>query len=90
MTFHKRVNRFLAEWVSLINALVAVGLPSIGAIAAGVMAGSAGFGDFSVLGFLGGFILGAVVGILVVGPLCGMLAVMVDIRNSLASQDESS
>ena len=86
MTFHQRINRFLAEWVSAINALVAVGIPLIAALGAGSAAGNAGFGGFSVIGFLGGFIAGGLVGVLLAGSLCGVLAVLIDIRNSLASQ----
>lgn len=82
MSFHKKINKFLAEWVSAINALVAVGIPVLSALAAGSIAGSAGRG-FSVLGFLGGFIAGGVGGILIAGSLCGVLAVLIDIRNSL-------
>ena len=48
MSFHKKINRFLAEWVSVINALVAVGVPVATALTAGGLAGNAGFGSFSV------------------------------------------
>ncbi len=89
MSFHKKINRFLAEWVSAINALVAVGIPLVVALTAGGLASSAS-GGFSLLGFLGGFIVGGVGGILLAGTLCGVLAVMIDIRNSLASTDDAS
>ena len=85
MNFHKRVNQFLAEWVSAINALVAIGIPVVGALVMGGLAGDS-FGRFSVTGFLGGFIVGGVAGILVAGSVCGVLAVLIDIRNSLAAQ----
>ena len=55
--FHKRVNRFLAEWVSAINALVAIGIPVVAALVAGGLAGNS-FGRFSLMGFLGGSIAG--------------------------------
>ena len=35
MSFHRRINSFLAAWVSVINALVAVGIPVIMAFTAG-------------------------------------------------------
>ena len=66
----------------MINALVAVGLPVIIALIVGGLGGSAVFGGFSLIGFLAGLIAGA----LVAGPLCGVLALLIDIRNSLASQ----
>ena len=86
MSLHKRINRFLANWVSAINALVAVGLPVALAVTAGGLAGIFMFGGFSLIGFLGGLIAGAVIGVLVAGPLCGVLALLIDIRNALASQ----
>ena len=85
MNFHKRVNRFLAEWVSVINALVAVGIPVVGALLMGGLAASA-FDDSSLAGFLGGAIAGGAGGVLVAGSVCGVLAVLIDIRNSLAAQ----
>ena len=87
MSFHKRINRFLAEWVSAINALVAVGIPVVAALGAGGLASNSVLGGFSLIGFLGGFIAGGAVGVLVAGSLCGVLAVLIDIRNSLASQE---
>ncbi len=87
MSFHKRINRFLAEWVSAINALVAVGIPVVAALGAGGLASNSVFGGFSLIGFLGGFIAGGAVGVLVAGSLCGVLAVLIDIRHSLASQE---
>ncbi len=89
MALHQRINRFLADWVSAINALVAVGLPAVVALAVG-LGGNSVFGDFSLIGFLGGSIAGGVVGVLVAGPLCGVLALLIDIRNSLASQGRES
>ena len=83
MSFHQRINRFLADWVSVINALVAVGLPVIIALIVGGFAGSSLFGGFSLIGFLVGLIAGG----LVAGPLCGVLALLIDIRNSLAAQE---
>jgi len=89
MQFHKKINRFLAEWVSVINALVAVGIPSVTAL---VTVGLASSGpltrDFSFVGFLGGLVIGGAVGILIAGALCGVLAVLIDIRNSLVRQSD--
>ena len=85
MTLHHRINRFLAEWVSAINALVAVGIPVMAAIAAASMAGNS-FGRFSLMGFIGGLVGGGLVGVLIAGSACGVLAVLIDIRNSLESQ----
>ena len=85
MSFHQRTNSFLAAWVSVINALVAVGIPVVLAFSSGGLAGSAGEG-FSLVGFVAGFIGGALMGVFVAGPLCGVLAVLIDIRNTLAAQ----
>ena len=79
MDLHQRVNSFLAEWVSAVNALVAVGLPLV----MGLIVGSVSDGLF---GFVGGFLAGAVGGVLVAGVVCGLLAVLIDIRNSLANR----
>ncbi len=89
MSFHKKINRFLAEWVSAINALVAVGIPIVVGLVAGIAAGAAGSGDFSFIAFLGGVIVGGAAGLLIAGSLCGVLAVLIDIRNSLTSQQPS-
>ena len=88
MSFHKKINGFLAEWVSTINALVAVGIPLLVGLTAGGLAGNAGFGGFSILGFLGGFIAGGVGGILLAGSVCGVLAVLIDIRNALVATEQ--
>ena len=45
MNIHRRINQFLAEWVSAINALVAIGIPVVAALVAGGLAGSS-FGRF--------------------------------------------
>ena len=45
---------------------------------------------FSIMGFLGGFIAGGVAGLLLAGSLCGVLAVLIDIRNSVATQQPQS
>ena len=81
MNLHKRVNQFLAESVSAINALMAIGIPVLAALVVGGLAGR-----FSFLAFLGGAIAGGVVGIFIAGPVCGVLAVLIDIRNSLEAQ----
>lgn len=85
MNFHKRVNQLLAEWVSAINALVAIGIPVVGGLLMGGLAATA-FDGSAFAGFLGGFIAGGVGGVLVAGSVCGVLAVLIDIRNSLAAQ----
>ena len=85
MSIHTRVNSFLAESVSAINALVALGLPLVSALTVGVLAGSVGDG-FSVVRFLGGAIVGAVAGALFAGPVCGVLAVLLDIRSGLKTE----
>lgn len=87
MQFDKKVNRLLAEWVSVINALVAIGIPSVAALVTAGVASSGPFTrDFSFLGFLGGLVFGGVAGILIAGALCGVLATLIDIRNSLAGK----
>ena len=85
MSFHKRINRFLAEWVSAINALAAVGIPAGAALLNGAINSGDALGRFSFIAFVGGFLGGGVLGILLAGPLCGVLAVLIDIRNALTS-----
>ena len=90
MQFDKKINRFLAEWVSVINALVAVGIPSATALVTAAFAASGPFTrDFSFLGFVGGLVFGGAAGMLIAGALCGVLATLIDIRNSLARQADS-
>ena len=87
MQFDKKINHFLAEWVSVINALVAVGIPSVTALVTAAFAASGPFTrDFSFLGFVGGLVFGGAAGMLIAGALCGVLATLIDIRNSLARQ----
>ena len=90
MQFEKKVNRLLAEWVRVINAVAAIAIPSITAL---VTAGLASSGpltrDFSFLGFLGGLVFGGVAGILFAGAVCGVVATLIDIRNSLARRADS-
>ena len=57
----------------------------VAALVAGGLAGNS-FSRFSFIGFLGGSIAGGVVGILLAGSAYGVLAVLIDIRNSLAGQ----
>ena len=84
MNFHKRINELLASYMSVINALVAIAIPVVMGLTAGSIAGNAPVRDFSLMGFVGGFIAGAILGILVAGAVCGVLAVLIDIRNLLA------
>jgi len=87
MQFHKKINGFLAEWISFINAVMAVTIPCMSALVSASMASSGPFTrEFSVLGFLGGLVFGGILGILISAALCGVLAVLIDIRNSLREQ----
>ena len=90
MSFDKRVNSFLAGSVSVINALVAVSYPVLVALMTGILTGNSVPGGFSFAAFLGGFIIGGLGGLLVAGTVCGMLAVLIDIRNSLTEKDGPS
>ena len=89
MQFHKKINRFLAEWVSVINALVAIGIPAVTALVTASVAASGPFtSNFSLLGFIGGLVFGGATGMLIAGALCGVLATLIDIRNSLARETD--
>ena len=90
MDFAKQINSFLAESVSVINAVVAVGYPLLSALFVGVFAGNAMPGGFSFAAFLGGAVMGGIGGLLFAGFFCGILAVLVDIRNSLAAGRDSA
>ena len=87
MDFAKRINGFLADSVSVINAVVAVGYPVLLAFSMGVFAGNALPGGFSFAAFLGGALMGGIGGLLFAGFFCGILAVLIDIRNSLPGRD---
>ena len=86
MSFHTKINATLAAYVSVINALVAIGIPIVMGLTTGSIAGNAVPG-FSIMGFIGGFIAGALVGVLISGAVCGVLAVLIDIRNALRERD---
>ena len=90
MSFDKRVNSFLAGSVSVINALVAVSYPVLAALMTGILTGNSVPGGFSFAAFLGGLIIGGLGGLLVAGVVCGMLAVLIDIRNSLTEKGDPS
>lgn len=87
MEFARKINAFLAESVSVINAVVAVGYPLLSAFTVGTVVGNAVPGGFSFAAFLGGAFMGGIGGLLFAGFFCGVLAVLVDIRNSLAARD---
>ncbi len=89
MEFAKKINAFLAESVSVINAVVAIGYPVLSAFSAGLFLGNAVPGGFSFAAFLGGALMGGIGGLLFAGFFCGILAVLVDIRNSLAGRNGS-
>ena len=86
MGIHRTINRFLAEWVGVINALVAVAIPTVTAFIAGLAGLAAGDGFFGFLLAFLAFVFGGLLGCLVAGAVCGLLAVLLDIRNSLAAQ----
>ena len=83
MNFHIKINSFLAEWISLINALIAIGVPLLMGLWLGIVFDNVVGGG--VIGFIGGFILGSAVGALSMAGVCGMLAILIDIRNQLKS-----
>ena len=87
MVFARKINAFLAESVSVINALVFLGYPTLSALTTGTFLGNAVPGGFSFAAFLGGAFMGGIVGLLLAGFFCGVLAILVDIRNSLAARD---
>jgi hypothetical protein len=64
------MNRFLANAVGFLNALVAIIIIVVGAVA------GAKYGDFYL-------VIGAVIGLAAAILICGLLALAVDIRNEL-------
>lgn len=89
MEYVKRINAFLADSVSVINAVVVIGYPLVSALSAGLFLGNAVPGGFSFAAFLGGALMGGIGGLLFAGFFCGILAVLVDIRNSLTGPNGS-
>ena len=84
MDFAQKVNSKLAESISVINAMVAVGYPILTGLVSGILLQNIVPGDFSLGAFLFGLIFGGLGGLVFVGIVCGLLAVLIDIRNSLA------
>ena len=82
----KTINRTLADYLSVINAIVAVALPLVIGLSMGSVAGNSLLRGFSVIGFIGGFIGGVLVGGAVVAVVCGQIAVQIDIRNRLVDR----
>ena len=80
MQFHKKINRFLAESMSVINAIVAVGIPSLTVLVSVNLLGSLTLG----------VVVGGVAGIVIACAVCGVLAVLLDIRDSLSRQADTS
>jgi hypothetical protein len=70
----------------VINALIAVGYPVLIALSFGILIGNSVPGGFSFAAFLGGFIIGGLWGLIGAGIVCGVLAVLIDIRNLLAAK----
>ena len=83
MSFHIKINSFLAEWISLINAFIAIGFPLLMGLWGGIVGDNVVGGG--VIGFIGGFIVGSAVGALGSAGVCGVLAILIDIRNQLKS-----
>ena len=76
----EEVNRRLAGAVGTINVLVLLGFPLVmGLVYGGTLGMFSGAG-----GFVGGFVGGVLLSALTVFPACGVVAVLIDIRNSLA------
>ena len=90
MSFDKRVNSFLAGSISVINAVVAIGYPALTALMSGILMANLGPGGFSFVAFLGGAVIGGLGGVLFAGIVCGVLAVLIDIRNSLSAKENTS
>lgn len=86
----KTINRTLADYLSAINAIVAVAAPLVIGLSMGSVMGNSLFRGFSVIGFIGGFIGGMLVGGAVVAVVCGQIAVQIDIRNRLADRGRTS
>ena len=77
---HVGINRWLANALGVVNALVALGIIFVGAVVGGGIVTR--YID-SVIGVIIGCVLGAAVGIVVAVLVCGLVAVLIDIRNGL-------
>ena len=77
---HVGINRWLANALGVVNALVALGIMFVGAVVGGGIVTR--YID-SVIGVIIGCVLGAAVGIVVAVLVCGLVAVLIDIRNGL-------
>ena len=82
----KTINRTLADYLSVINAVVAVAIPLVIGLSMGSVVGNAPLLGFSVIGFIGGFIGGVLIGGAVAAVVCGQIAVQIDIRNRIADR----
>ena len=92
--FLERINRFVVWLLSVVNALAVIGIPLALGLTTGVIAGrgmprvgphlTVSYGEFSMAGLAFGFAAGAVAGALIAVAACGVVAVLIDIRNALA------
>ena len=81
MRWHEKINRWLASSVSELNAFLALVIAAAVTLVVGSSVGNA------INNLLLGFIFGIAAGALVAVLVCGSLAILIDIRNSLARRD---
>ena len=81
MRWHEKINRWLATFISELNAALALALITVAGLV-GSAIGSAAINN----GFLG-LIFGIAAGGMVTVQVCGIIAILIDIRNSMAHRD---
>ena len=82
MQWHEKINTTLATSISLVNAIIAIALPSMGFLV-GLVAGGGFFGKLLMA------IAGVIAGTLASFAACGITAVLIDIRRGLGMGSET-
>ena len=85
MTYHQKINRWLADSVSAVNAIIAILVVVFFTLAGGRLAD-----NVPGIGFVLGCIFGGAAGAVVAVAVCGVLAVLIDIRSALADVLDAS
>lgn len=84
----RQINRALADYLGAINALVAIMIPLVMGISMGSTIANFPLLGLGAIGFIVGFIVGFILGVPISVFSCGSIAVLIDIRNSLADHEK--